>query len=157
MWLIKLCTLWIGGLNVDAKRKLINMRWVRHDFRGKCRANEALCQKLECLSKFFLQLIFLHSRFLTEEAPLFRVNGVAFLGWLGWLTFYRLGWISIWIFPHLLSFKSRREKVRENSNIPNLVGSITISTTFCEILFLLLEILTFRFLQKRTDFHVSYL
>ena len=50
--------------------------------------------------------------------------------------------ISIWIsrifrllgnFPHFLSGKSRREKVRENSNSPNYVVSITNSYDLCAL------------------------
>ena len=40
---------------------------------------------------------------------------------------FNISGISIWIFLHFLMGRSRREKLRENSNSPNPVVSITIS------------------------------
>ena len=48
-------------------------------------------------------------------------------------TFWHILGMSIWIFPHFLSDTSRTEKVRENSNVPNPVVSITISYILCAL------------------------
>ena len=46
---------------------------------------------------------------------------------------FNISGISIWIFLHFLMGRSRREKVRENSNSPNPVVSIPTSYIFCAL------------------------
>ena len=52
-------------------------------------------------------------------------------GNLNFPHFFDIWKISIWIFPHFLSSKSRTEKGRKNSNSPNLGVSIAISYILC--------------------------